>query len=65
MKANLLIDKTVEELSVEVSSLKEKLFDLRFQSATGQLDNNSLINKVKKDIARAKTVIRQKEIAAK
>jgi large subunit ribosomal protein L29 len=65
MKANLLVDKTVEELSVEVNGLKEKLFDLRFQSATGQLDNNSLINKVKKDIARAKTVLRQKEIAAK
>lgn len=65
MKTNLLRDKTIVELSVEVNGLKEKLFDLRFQSATGQLDDNSKINKVKKDIARAKTILREKELNAK
>jgi large subunit ribosomal protein L29 len=64
MKANLFRDKTMEELSVEVNKLKEKLFDLRFQLATGQLDNNSLIGSVKKDIARVKTVLREKEVRA-
>lgn len=65
MKASLLRDKTVDELTKEVYGLKEKLFDLRFQAATGQLDDNSQIGKVKKDIARAKTVLRAKELGAK
>ncbi len=43
--------------------LKTELFNLRFQLATGQLDNTSRINIVKKDIARVKTVLRENELS--
>jgi large subunit ribosomal protein L29 len=43
---------------------KEELFNLRFQNATGQLDNNSRIGQVKKDIARCETLLREREIEA-
>ncbi|RSL28708.1 50S ribosomal protein L29, partial [Salibacterium salarium] len=42
--------------------LKEELFNLRFQLATGQLDNPARIRNVRKDIARAKTVLREREL---
>jgi large subunit ribosomal protein L29 len=44
--------------------LKEELFNLRFQNATGQLDNTSRVGHVKKDIARCETLLREREIAA-
>lgn len=62
MKANKLRDLTVEELVRKVDNLKEELFNLRFQMATGQLENPVRIKEVKKDIARAKTIIREYEI---
>ncbi|MGI6225170.1 MAG: 50S ribosomal protein L29 [Peptococcales bacterium] len=62
MKANKLRDLTVEELVRKVDNLKEELFNLRFQMATGQLENPMRIKEVKKDIARAKTIIREHEI---
>lgn len=63
MKANKLRDLTVEELERKVDNLKEELFNLRFQMATGQLENPMRIKEVKKDIARAKTILREREIA--
>ena len=53
--------KTVEELNVELVDAKKELFNLRFQNATNQLDNTSRINLVRKNIARIRTVMTQKE----
>lgn len=49
-------------LADELKKAKEELFNLRFQSATGQLDNNGRIRAVKRDIARIYTVIREREL---
>ena len=53
---------TTSELNQKVESLKEELFNLRFRLATGQLDNPMVIKEVKRNIARVKTVIREREI---
>ena len=65
MKAEQMRELTDEELRKKVLDYKEELFNLRFQVATGQLDNPMRIRDVRKSIARAKTVLRQREIAAK
>ena len=52
---------TVEKLEEKLQELKKDLFMLRMQHATNQLDNPMQINAVKKDIARIKTIIREKE----
>jgi len=62
MKASELREKTVNELDGVLVDLKSELFNLRFQLATGQLENTSRINTVKKDIARVKTVLREREL---
>jgi large subunit ribosomal protein L29 len=62
MKAKELHDLTYEELVRKEGDLKEELFNLRFRLATGQLDNPMTIKAVRKDMARVKTVIRQKEL---
>ena len=51
------------ELQKRLKELKEELFNLRFQHAINQLDNPHKIDDVKKDIARVKTIIREKELA--
>ncbi len=63
MKASELRDMTAEELNAKLQSLKEELFNLRFQLAINQLDNPMRISAVKKDIARVNTIIRQNELA--
>lgn len=62
MKANELFDMTNKELEVKLDSLKQELFNLRFKHATGQLENANQLNYIKKDIARVKTVLRQREL---
>ena len=62
MKAKELCDLTYEELKKKENDLQEELFNLRFRLATGQLDNPMTIKAVKKDMARVKTVIRQKDM---
>ena len=62
MKAAEMRELTVEELNSKLKSLKEELFNLRFQHAINQLDNPMRIHAVKKDIARIKTTLRQMEI---
>jgi large subunit ribosomal protein L29 len=52
------------ELTHRLSESKEELFNLRFQNATGQLDNTSRMNYVRKEIARLETLLREREIAA-
>jgi large subunit ribosomal protein L29 len=51
-----------DELVTRLREAKEELFNLRFQSATGQLDNNQRLRTVKKDIARIYTVMREREL---
>jgi large subunit ribosomal protein L29 len=63
MKANEIRDLTTAEIEQKVKSLKEELFNLRFQLATGQLENTARIREVRKAIARMKTVIREREIS--
>ncbi len=62
MKANEIREMTTAEIEQQVKSLKEELFNLRFQLATGQLENTARIREVRKSIARMKTVIREREI---
>ena len=51
-----------DELVIRLREAKEELFNLRFQSATGQLDNNRRLQTVKKEIARIYTVMREREL---
>ncbi len=62
MKAKEIHEMTNDELTLKLAGLKQELFELRFRHAVGQLENPMLINSVKKDIARVKTVIREREI---
>ena len=62
MKANELRDKTTAELEAQLTSLKKDLFFLRMQHVTNQLDNPLKIQSVKKDIARVKTILREREL---
>lgn len=57
MKINQLRDLSTDEQKSKLSELKEELFNLRFQHATGQLDNPMRIRDVKKSIARLKTLL--------
>ena len=63
MKASELNAMNKEQLEAKVKELKSELFGLRFQLATGQLQNTMRLGEVKKDIARCKTVLRQKDQA--
>ena len=63
MKTDKIRELTDEELIRKVSDYKEELFNLRFQIATGQLDNPMRIRDVRKNIARCKTILRQREIS--
>ncbi|HAI52106.1 MAG: 50S ribosomal protein L29 [Limnochordia bacterium] len=62
MKAKDIRKLSVNELEAKLGELKEELFNLRFQLATGQLDNPMRISAVRKDIARVKTVMREREL---
>lgn len=62
MKANEVRQLTNQELDSRLLELKSELFNLRFQLATGQLDNPMRIKAVRKDIARVKTIMRQREL---
>lgn len=64
MKVNEIRDMSASELNQKVASLKEELFNLRFQHATGQLENPMRIREVKKSIARIKTIQRERELKA-
>ena len=54
---------TEVELNTELKKKKKELFNLRFQHATGQLENPVKMRELKKDIARVKTIIKEKELA--
>ncbi len=61
---NTLKGSNINELQGKLIDLKSELFNLRFQLATGQLENPMRIREVKKSIAQVKTIIREKEIRA-
>ena len=60
---NELMGKTADELQKDLVSAKKELFNLRFQHVTGQLENPVKMREVKREIARVKTIIREKELA--
>ncbi|HPX93293.1 MAG TPA: 50S ribosomal protein L29 [Bacillota bacterium] len=62
MRAKELREKNQTELEKELQELKKELFNLRFQHATNQLANPMELKRVKRDIARVKTVMRQQEL---
>ena len=64
MKVNEIRDLSAGELNQKLASLKEELFNLRFQLASGQLENPMRIKEVKKTIARIKTIQREQELQA-
>jgi large subunit ribosomal protein L29 len=65
MKVNELRDMTPDQLDDQLVKLKKEQFNLRFQVATNQLENTARIRQVRRDIARVKTVVRQKALTAK
>lgn len=65
MKAKEIRDMSLNELDQKLVGLKDELFNLRFQHATGQLENPMRIKEVKKTIARIKTVQRERELKTK
>ena len=64
MNAQELRDKTPDQLREELSILKKEAFNLRFQQATGQLENTARMRSVKRDVARVRTVLTQKAALA-
>jgi len=62
MIANEIRNFSTTDLLTRIDELKTELFNLRFQLATGQLENTARIKQVKKDIARMKTIIREREL---
>ena len=64
MKAKELMEKTTPELNEQIKELKAELFNLRFQLVTGQLQNTMAITECKRNIARAKTIVRDRELKA-
>ncbi|SIT09700.1 LSU ribosomal protein L29P [Roseivivax lentus] len=64
MNASDLRDKTPDELRDQLVQLKKEAFNLRFQQATGQMENTARMKTVRRDVARVKTVLNEKAAAA-
>ena len=64
MNANDLRDKTVDELRDVLANMKKESFNLRFQQATGQMENTSCIKAARRNAARVKTILNEKAAAA-
>lgn len=62
MKPNEIREKSNDELNQELIDLKEELFRLRFQHATNQLENPLKLRTVKRDMARVRTILREREL---
>ena len=65
MKAEELRGKTPDQLKDQLAELRKEQFNLRFQKATGQLENTARVHQVRRDIARVKTVLHQEQKQAK
>ncbi|WP_417682817.1 50S ribosomal protein L29 [Roseibium sp.] len=64
MKATDVRAKTLDELRTELEGLKKEQFNLRFQRATGQLENTGRVRQIRRDIARIQTIMREKRVSA-
>ncbi len=64
MKAEDVRAKSADELTDQLVDLKKEAFNLRFQKATGQLENTARVRQVRRDIARVKTILRERSRAA-
>ena len=64
MSAQEMRDKTPDQLRDELTTLKKEAFNLRFQQATGQLENTARMRTVRRDIARVKTILNEKAAQA-
>lgn len=64
MNAQELRDKTPDQLRDELAGLKKEAFNLRFQQATGQVENTARMRTVRRDVARVKTILNQKAAEA-
>jgi len=64
MNAHELRDKTPDQLRDELVNLKKESFNLRFQQATGQMENTARMRQVRRDTARVKTILNEKAAAA-
>ncbi len=64
MKATDVRAKTLDELRSELEGLKKEQFNLRFQRATGQLENTGRVRQIRRDIARIQTIMREKRVSA-
>ena len=62
MELNKMREMTDAELAAELEKMKKELFNLRFQHVTGQLENPMKMRDTKRDIARVKTIIREKQL---
>ena len=62
-KLSEIRDLPVEEIMDKLRETKEELFNLRFQNATGQLDNYKRLGELRRDVARIKTILRQRELS--
>ncbi len=65
MRTKELHELTVDELNIKLKELTEELFNLRFRHAIGQLENPASLKTCKKDIAKVKTLLRERELGAK
>jgi len=63
VKADEVKNLSISELKQKEITLNQEIFNLKFQRATGQLGNTSMIGKTKKDLARVKTILKQMEIS--
>jgi large subunit ribosomal protein L29 len=63
MKTGEIRDLNVDEIGARITQLQEELFRLRFRSATQELENPMLLRTLRKDIARLKTVLRERELS--
>ena len=64
MKAADIRELTLDQMDDELVKLKREAFNLRFQSASGQIENTARVRQVRRDIARIKTIARQKQAGA-
>ena len=63
LKTSEIRDLPLDDIQEKLTETKEELFNLRFQNATGQLDNYKRLGELKRDIARLKTILRERELA--
>ena len=63
LKLSEIRELPLEEINQKLAETKEELFNLRFQNATGQLDNYKRLSELKRDVARIKGILRERELA--